>query len=74
MPQGHVYILELEGGHFYVGHSMDVETGIAAHFLGNGAGAVWTNLHKPLRVLSGHPGRRSSRERYHNRAHGATRS
>ena len=56
MPQGYVYTLELEDGHFYVGHSMDVETRIAAHFLGNGAGAVWTNLHKPLRVLSVIPG------------------
>ena len=56
MAQGHVYTLELEGGRFYVGHSLDVETRIAAHFLGNGAGAKWTNLHRPLRVLSVVPG------------------
>ena len=53
---GHVYTLELEEGCFYVGHSLDVETRIAAHFLGNGAGAVWTNLHRPRRVLSVVPG------------------
>ena len=56
MSQGHVYTLELEGGNFYVGHSLDVETRIAAHFLGNGAGARWTNLHRPVRVLSVVPG------------------
>ncbi len=56
MAQGHVYTLKLEGGCFYVGHSKEVETRIAAHFLGNGAGAVWTNLHRPRRVLSVIPG------------------
>ena len=56
MTQGHVYTLELEGGFFYVGHSLNVETRIAAHFLGNGAGTKWTNLHKPRRVLSLVPG------------------
>ena len=56
MSQGHVYTLELQDGCFYVGHSLDVETRIAAHFLGKGAGAKWTNLHRPLRVLSVVPG------------------
>ena len=56
MSQGHVCTLELQGGYFYVGHSLDVETRIAAHFLGKGAGAKWTNLHRPLRVLSVVPG------------------
>jgi len=53
---GHVYTLELEGGFFYVGHSLDVESRIAGHFLGNGAGAKWTDLHRPRRVLSVVPG------------------
>ena len=56
MTQGHVYTLELEGGFFYVGHSLDVESRIAGHFLGNGAGAKWTDLHGPRRVLSVVPG------------------
>ena len=54
MAQGHVYTLELKGGYFYVGHSLEVETRIAAHFLGNGA--MWTRLHRPVRVLSVVPG------------------
>ena len=56
MTQGHVYTLELEDGYFYVGHTLDVETRIAGHFLGKGAGAKWTSLHPPLRVLSVVPG------------------
>ena len=56
MSQGHDYTLELEDWCFYVRHSLDVETRIAAHFLGKGAGAKWTNLHPPLRVLSVVPG------------------
>ena len=56
MSQGPVYTLELEDRCFYASHSLDVETRIAAHFLGKGAGAKWTNLHRPLRVLSVVPG------------------
>ena len=48
--QGYVYVLELEGGNFYVGFSQDVQTRIASHFLG--AGSKWTMLHKPLAVHS----------------------
>ena len=54
MAQGHVYTLELKGCYFYVGHSLEVETRIAAHFLGNGA--MWTRLHRPVRVLAVTPG------------------
>lgn len=52
--QGHVYILELEGGYWYVGFSQDLNTRIASHFLG--AGAKWTQLHKPIAVHSVKPG------------------
>ena len=52
--QGHVYVLELEGGRFYVGHSQDIQTRVASHFLG--AGAKWTQLHKPIAVTSVRPG------------------
>ncbi len=51
---GHVYALALEDGCFYVGHSMDVDTRVAEHFLGRGA--AWTRLHAPLHVLSVQPG------------------
>ena len=51
---GHVYVLELEGGCFYVGWSADIQTRIASHFLG--AGAKWTQLHKPIAVHSVRPG------------------
>ena len=52
--QGHVYVLELEGGCFYVGWSADIQTRIASHFLGSGA--RWTQLHKPVAVHSARPG------------------
>ena len=53
---GHVYTLLLEGGKYYVGHSAQVETRIAQHFLGGGS--RWTVLHKPLQVLACVPGDR----------------
>ena len=52
--QGHVYVLELEGGNWYVGWSADIQTRIASHFLG--AAAKWTQIHKPLAVHSVRPG------------------
>ena len=52
--QGHVYVLELEGGRWYVGYSADLHTRIASHFLG--AGSKWTLLHKPISVHSVSPG------------------
>ena len=51
---GHVYVLELEGGNWYVGWSADIQTRIASHFLG--VGAKWTQQHKPLAVHSVRPG------------------
>ena len=51
---GHVYVLELEGAHWYVGWSQDLNTRIASHFLG--AGAKWTQLYKPISVHSVRPG------------------
>ena len=48
--QGHVYVLELANGNWYVGHSNDIQCRIASHFLG--AGSKWTMLHKPLNVAS----------------------
>ena len=51
---GFVYVLELEGGNYYVGWSGDIQTRIASHFLG--AGSKWTQLHKPICVQSVRPG------------------
>ena len=52
--EGWVYVLELKGGHWYVGYSKDPDTRIASHFLGRGA--HWTRLHPPERVVSLQPG------------------
>lgn len=46
----HLYVLELEGGNYYVGITTDVERRYAEHAAGGGA--VWTTLHKPIRMLS----------------------
>ncbi len=51
---GFVYVLELEGGNWYVGWSADLHTRIASHFLG--AGSKWTQLHRPISVHSVRPG------------------
>ena len=52
--QGYVYVLELEGGNYYVGWSADLLTRISSHFLG--AGSKWTQLHRPITVHSIKPG------------------
>jgi hypothetical protein len=52
--RGHVYVLELEGGNWYIGWSADLHTRIASHFLG--AGSKWTQLHRPVSVHSVKPG------------------
>jgi predicted GIY-YIG superfamily endonuclease len=44
-----VYILECEGGHFYVGKTWDVAKRTKQHF--EGYGAEWTKFHKPIKVL-----------------------
>lgn len=51
---GHVYVLLLEGGYFYVGWSSQVDARIAQHFFGEGS--EWTKLHRPVQVLSCFPG------------------
>ena len=47
---GYVYVLELQGGKFYVGYTTNICRRIAEHFMG--LGAMWTKKHKPLRCLS----------------------
>ena len=52
--QGHVYTLLLEQGFYYVGYSQDIQTRFASHWLG--AGSKWTQIHKPVAVISVMPG------------------
>jgi hypothetical protein len=46
MATTHVYVLELEGGHFYVGKTMDLKRRLAEHTSGF-SGSAWTALHRP---------------------------
>lgn len=43
------YVLELTGGHYYIGISSDIVNRTRQHQ--HGKGAVWTRLHPPIRVL-----------------------
>ena len=52
--QGYVYILRLTGDKWYVGYTEDPQVRICSHFLG--AGARWTQTHKPVEVESIRPG------------------
>jgi len=45
MKKNQVYVLELEGGKFYVGSSTNVDRRLKQHF--RGAGAEYTKRHKP---------------------------
>jgi len=44
-----VYVLELEGGNYYIGMTHNLNQRLAQHF--SGSGAKWTKLHKPISVL-----------------------
>ena len=44
-----VYILKLEHDKYYVGSTDNIEVRINAH--SSGGGALWTKLHKPIRVV-----------------------
>lgn len=46
-----IYVLELEGGFYYIGvtSQLDVQTRFDEHL--RGTGAWWTRLHRPLRVV-----------------------
>jgi predicted GIY-YIG superfamily endonuclease len=45
----YLYILSLEGGHFYVGLTSDLKRRFEQH--SSGGGAQWTSLHKPIKLL-----------------------
>jgi predicted GIY-YIG superfamily endonuclease len=44
-----IYILELEGGNYYVGKSENIDSRINDHFTGRGS--IWTKAHTPIKVL-----------------------
>src|SRR5689334_10973236 len=44
-----LYVLALEDGFYYVGKSLSPDSRIAQHFAGNGS--LWTQLHRPIRLL-----------------------
>jgi len=62
MAAVYIYILELEGGHYYVGRSATPDVRIEAHQ--TSMGAVWTQLHPVLRVLEVIPGDRFDEDKY----------
>jgi len=62
MASIYIYILELEGGHYYVGRSTTPDVRIEAHQ--TSMGAVWTQLHPVLRVLEVIPGDRFDEDKY----------
>ena len=43
------YVLELEGAHFYIGKSFNLNFRMAQHF--SGFGSRWTKLHKPIKIV-----------------------
>lgn len=43
-----IYVLELEGGKWYVGKTTNLESRLDAHM--SGMGSEWTKLHKPLKM------------------------
>jgi predicted GIY-YIG superfamily endonuclease len=44
-----VYVLELEGGHYYIGISTNLNLRLYQHF--NGGGSIFTRTYKPIRVV-----------------------
>jgi len=49
-----VYVLELEGGNYYVGITQNLNIRYYQHC--SGFGSKWTRLHKPVRIVSAEPG------------------
>lgn len=45
----YIYVLELQGGKYYVGKTSDVDHRFQQHK--NGNGSVWTRLHPPVKIV-----------------------
>jgi len=61
-PLVYIYILELEGGYYYVGRSATPNVRIEAHHAGTGA--IWTQLHPMVRVMEVITGDRFDEDKY----------
>jgi len=44
-----IYLIECEGGKYYVGRTNCIDRRVLEHFTGNGS--KWTQLHKPVKVI-----------------------
>ena len=53
VTQIYVYVLELEGGNFYIGQSTSILRRSDQHL--NGSGSQWTKLHAPVRYIETDP-------------------
>ena len=51
---GTLYVLECRGGRYYVGFTRNLEKRLEQHF--SGAGAKFTQIFRPLRLLVSKPG------------------
>jgi len=49
MSLTNIYVLRLEGGHYYVGKSEDIEKRYVQHV--NGSGSAWTRRWSPISIL-----------------------
>lgn len=49
VPCDYVYVLQLEGDHYYVGFSTNLPNRIYQHFTGDGA--LWTKKHRPRKLV-----------------------
>ena len=45
----YIYALELQGGYYYIGQTVNVENRYRMHL--EGRGAKWTKLHKPVSIM-----------------------
>jgi predicted GIY-YIG superfamily endonuclease len=49
MELTNVYVLELQGGNYYVGSTKNIEERYRQHL--NGSGAEWTKKHRPIKII-----------------------
>lgn len=63
IPQGHVYLLLLEGNRFYIGYTRDLDRRLAQHWAGEGS--IATRQYKPVKVLLTAPGTLETERRWY---------
>jgi predicted GIY-YIG superfamily endonuclease len=47
-----IYVLELEGGNYYVGKTLDLVRRMDEHFSGGQRAAEWCKLHRPIKLVT----------------------